>query len=420
MRRRGAFLFPLLVLFAGASLFREAAVGWLVPAEEAWEAVLARRLTYTGPKPEVTVVEIQDATLLKHVWPWTAEDVAVFFNSALPTKPGGKPYEPAVIGVEPLLDFERGALAGGEPNALHLRALHDGILRAPKVVLGGRLGWSRELDSVQPLMPMPVLGRVRGDVSRLAGFTSVDVWAEESLRLSTQPGWMNVPGGGGPRGLCPLVVRYRGQPVPTMPLQLAMLWAKVTPDDVEVVLGEYIAIGEKTRVPIDDAGRMRVNFGAEPGRVTYDDLLVTRYQFDNGNPPMHPAEVFDKKVVLLARTDAAVRTVEVPVGGKISPGELVAHALVTIQGNVHPKRIGTWFDWALVAVVSVISFWLPRWSTGRMALVVIACEAAYLGAALAIFRSQMLALPGVLPLGLALWVLLLRVFAKRMQKVIAF
>jgi hypothetical protein len=420
MRRRGAFLFPLLVLFAGASLIREAAVGWLAYSEEAWETQLARRLTYTGQPAPVTLVEISDDTLTRHVWPWTAEDFAVFLDSALPSSPGGKPFDPAVIGMEPALDYQRGALAGSDRDAIHERALHDGILRAPKLVLGGRLGWSRELDSVQPLMPMPVLNRIRGDTSRLAAFTAVDTWAEESLRLSTQPGWMNVPSGPGPRGLCALVVRYRGQPVPTMPLQLAMMWAKVTVDDVEVILGEYIAIGSKVRVPIDNAGRMLVNFGTDPVRVTYDDLLVTRYEMDRGDPPRHPAAKFDQKVLLLARTDAAARTLEVPVGGKISPGELAAYSLATIQTAAHPVRIGTWFDWTLVGLVAVASFWLPRWRTGWMALAVILVEVLYIGAALWLFRAKMIALPGVLPLGLVLWLLLLRVFAKPMHKVIAF
>jgi hypothetical protein len=79
-----------------------------------------------------------------------------------------------------------------------------------------------------------------------------------------------------------------------------------------------------------------------------------------------------------------------------------------------------WFDWTLLGVVAVASFWLPRWKTGWMALAVILCEVLYSGAALWLFGAKMIALPGVLPLGLVVWVLLLRVFAKPMQKVIAF
>lgn len=420
MRRRGAFLFPLLVLFAGASLIREAAVGGLLPAEEAWEAQLARRLTYTGGPPPVTLVEINDETLAKHVWPWTAEEFAKFFNDVLPSKFGGKPYEPSVIGIEPILDFEKGALAGGERDAINERALHDGVLRTAKLALGGRLGWARELDSVQPLMPVAVLNHIRGDTGKLPAFTSVEAWADEALRLSTQPGWTNMPGGLGQRGRCSLIVKYRGQPVPTMPLQLAMMWAKVTPDEVEVTLGDSISLGSIIRIPIDEEGRMQVNLGVQPYRVSYDDLLVTRYQIDNGNPPLHAPEKFDKKVILLARTDAASRTIDLPVGGKISPGELSALALATIQTKAYPQRIGLWFDWTVVGVAALVSFWLPRWKSRWMALGVLLGEVLYIGAAWWLFGMQHLALPGILPLGLMLWLLLLRVFAKPMQRVIAF
>ena len=156
MLRRGVLLFPLLVLIAGASLIREAAVGLLVQAEEAWSGVLARRLGYVGGTSSVTLVEISDDTLTKHSWPWGVEDFALFFNAALP-------FEPAVVGVEPVLAFERGVLAGSERDDVKERMLHDGILRAPKLVLGGRLGWSQESDSIQAIQPMPVLRHVRGE-----------------------------------------------------------------------------------------------------------------------------------------------------------------------------------------------------------------------------------------------------------------
>ncbi len=427
------------MLLAGASLIREAAVGWLVPAEEAWRTMLARRMTGTTTPTDITLVEIDADTLNKHVWPWKAEDFAVFLASCLPSSPSGKPYEPAVIGIEPPLDFVRGALAGhdGDPDAEdeseaaktegppadskdpEVHALQDLMRRTPKLVLGGKLGWSREDDRVQPMVPMPVLNNIHGDTRRLSEYTVVDLWTAKSLRLAP-PGWINFPDAPGPRGLCPLVVRYRGQPVPTFPLQVAMMWAKATVDDVEVTLGDSIVIGGKVRVPIDDAGNMQVNFGVPTSRLAYDDLLVARYQIDNGNPSVYPPAFFDKKVLILARTDDASRTLEPPVGPKISPGEMVACAVATIQANAHPDRIGSWFDWMLVGLTAVASFWLPRWKTGWMAALVVVCDVAYFVGALSLFHMRMIALPAVLPLGLALWMLLLRFFTKRMQRVIAF
>ena len=413
MLRRGVLIFPLLVLFAGASLIREAAVGLLVQAEEAWGGVLAKRLGNVGGTSSVTLVEINEDTLTKHSWPWGVEDFALFFNAALP-------FEPAVIGIEPVLAFERGVLAGGARDEVQERMLHDGILRAPKLVLGGRLGWSQESDAVQAIQPMPVLRHVRGDLRRVPEFTVVEAWAEEDYRLSTQPGWINLPEIPGPRGKCPLIFRYRGQPVPSIVLQLAMLWEKVTLDEIEVVLGSHISIGARIHIPIDDMGRMSVNFGVPFTRTSFDNLVLTREQTDKGEPTASPPDFFKAKLLYLARTDPSARTRITPIGEKISTGELTAAALATIQSSAHPHRVGEWFDWLLVILVASVSPWLTRGKATRLALIVIATEAAYLSIALYIFKATLLALPAVLPLGLALWLLLLRMMAKRAQRVIAF
>ncbi len=413
MHRRGLFFFPLMVLLAGASLIREAAVGVLAPAEEAWGGALAKRLTSSAEPAPLALVEINDETLGKHVWPWQAEDFAVFFHAALP-------FDPAVIGIEPVLEFERGALAGDEKGGLFEKMLKDGILRTPKLVLGGRLGWSRDSDIVQELQAMPVLHRIQGDIAQVPAFTSVENWAEEDYRLSTKPGWMNMPDGPGVRGSCPLLLRYRGQPVPTMALQLAMHWAKVTTDEVEIVLGSHIALGPVVRIPIDETGRMPVNFGAHYDRVSYDELLLAREQSEHGEPPQVPASYLKDRVLILARADVNTRLFATPASGRISPGELTSAALATIQLGSYPHAIGSWFGWALVGLTAVAAYWVPRWRSSRLALFVVAAEAAYVAAAVACFKALCMELPGVLPLGLVLWLLLLRVFAKRIRKVIAF
>jgi hypothetical protein len=267
---------------------------------------------------------------------------------------------------------------------------------------------------------MPVLRHVRGDLRRVPEFTVVEAWAEEDYRLSTQPGWINLPEIHGPRGKCPLVFRYRWQPVPSITLQLAMLWEKVTLDEIEVVLGSHISIGTQLRVPIDDTGRMLVNFGVPFTRTSFDNLVLTCEQTEKGEPTASPADHFKSRLLYLARTDPSARILITPVGEKISPGEFTAAALATIQTGAHAHRVGEWFDWLLVLFVASISPWITRGKATRLALIVVATEAAYLAIALYIFKAKLLALPAVLPLGLALWLLLLRMMAKRAQRVIAF
>lgn len=411
MLRRGALLFPLLVLFAGASLIREVSVGLLAGAEEHWAGLLMKQPRPVDPAP-TTLIEISDDTTLKHVWPWAAADFAVFFHAALP-------FDPAVVAVEPILDADRGAIAGEDRQEIYEKMLHEGILRAPKLVLGGSLGYAPDAETSPPLLPMPVVPKVRGDLSRVPEFTAVEAWAEERFRLSTKPGWTNVPDDLGPLGRCPLIFRYRGQPVPSIVLQIAMLWEKATTDEVEVVLGSHVQIGAK-RIPIDERGRMTVNFSARYERVTYDDLLLAREQIEKGEAPAHPASHFAQRVLLLGRTDSFVRNVQTPGGAKIAPSDLFASAIATIQTNTHPRRLPAWAEWALVGVVALASLWIPRSKATILAITVIVLEAAFVGAAIWLYRSHAIILPGVLPLGLAVFVLMLRVVAKKTQRVIAF
>jgi hypothetical protein len=148
--------------------------------------------------------------------------------------------------------------------------------------------------------------------------------------------------------------------------------------------------------------------------------VLTREQTDKGEATASPPDYFKTKLLYLARTDPSARTIITPVGEKISSGEFTVAALATIQSNAHPHRVGEWFDWLLVLVVASVSPWLTRGKATHMALIVVLTEAAYLATAVYIFKEKLIALPAVLPLGLALWLLLLRMMAKRAQRVIAF
>lgn len=411
MLRRGALLFPFLVVIAGASLIREAADGVLAVGEDHWKGFLARQATAPAAKG-LTLVEINDETLLKHVWPWAAADFAVFFHASLP-------FKPSALAVEPVLDSYRGALAGEDRVEIYEKMLHDGILRAPKLVLAGQLGWAPESNAVAPIQPMPVIRNVSGDVSLLPDFTHVDAWAEEKFRLSTKPGWTNLPDAPDSTGMCPLLFRYRGQPVPAITLQLAMDWAQVTLDEVKVVLGSHIALGEK-RIPIDAHGRLKVNFGAAFDRTEFDRLILNREQIEKGEQPDQPTELFKDRVLILGRTDASVRNLTVPGSSKAAPAEIFAAALATIQTAAYPQRVAGWFDWALTGVAAILCLPLARCRASRVAMTVLLLEAVYFASAWYVFHSKLVMLPGVLPAALALWVLILRSVAKRIHRIIAF
>ena len=83
----------------------------------------------------------------------------------------------------------------------------------------------------------------------------------------------------------PLLLRYRGQVVPTLVLQAIMHWKQLTLDDITVQTGSFIAVGTDLRIPIDRAGNMEVNFRAPLRRFGYDDLLLAVEQTAAGRPP---------------------------------------------------------------------------------------------------------------------------------------
>jgi len=414
MLRRGSLIYALLVFLAGASLIREAAFGRLARADERWWAAVAKFGTPVVTASKLTLVEITGDTLSKHPWPWGPDDFALFFQAVLP-------FQPSVLAVEPAMTFERGAASGDD--SVYAKFLTDNVRRSPKLVLGGRLGSSPDAEVVPDIQPMPVLRNVHGDLTRVPEFVAVESWAEETLRLTTQPGWTNVPERGGPRGWCPLVLRYRGQPVPAIVLQIVMHLEKVTLDEVEVVLGPrdaYIAVGKSRKLPIDESGRMLLNVGADFTRVTYDNLLLSREQIERKDAPVSPPKLFADRIVLLARTDPEARSIAMPGGRMVSPGEYIATSLATAEIGAFPRRIGAWFDWTLTGIAAFLALWIRKWRPVLCVVITLLLLGACAGGAWWLFRTRQLLLPALLPGGLAVWVLLLRLVARRIEKIIAF
>jgi len=411
MLRRGSLIYALLVFLAGASLIREAALGRLARFDENWWALVERFSTSRATASKLTLVEITGDTLSKHPWPWGPDDFALFFHAALP-------FQPAVLAVEPAVNFDRDTPAEKDP--VFEKMLHDHVLRCPKLVLGGELGSAPDAEAVPDIQPMPVLRNVHGDLSLVPEFVAVKSWAEEALRLTTQPGWTNVPERSGPRGWCPLLLRYRGQPVPSMVLQIAMHLERVTLDEVEVVLGSHIALGKFLTVPIDKFGRMLLNVGADFTRVSYDDLLLSREQIERKEAPVRPPELFASRVVMLARTDPESRTIAMPGGRMVSPGEFIGTAFASLEIGTFPLRIGDWFDWSLVGGVAFLALWIRKWRPVLCVVITLVLLACCAGGAWWMFRSRQILLPALLPAGLAVWVLLLRLVARRIEKIIAF
>lgn len=413
MFRRLAPVYSIFVILAGLTLIREASVGPFSRWERMWQEWLQQKVAPATQPGPVTLVEINDDTISKHPWPWGPDDFSLFFHTAMP-------FEPQVIAVEAPLDFERGAFSGRERQPMFEKMLLDHIHRAPKLVLGGRLGWSPDAQSMPDVQATPVIRRVKGDISPISEFTTVEAWARDDYRLSSSPGWVNLPESDPPAARCPLVLRYRGQVVPALILQMLMLWEKVTADEVEVVLGSHIALGESARIPIDAGGRMSVNLRAPFNRASFDDFILTRQQLDSGSEPQLSPGLFKNKALFLARTDGATTMVSLQGGRKVPSGELFAAALATVNSKVWIARVEEWFDWALIGLLALAAMWFQKSKWWAVILFSVAFLGAYYAAAIWCVSAKSIWLPGILPLGLIDLMLVLRFALPRKLRVILF
>jgi hypothetical protein len=404
MFRTGA-QFMILVLLAGLALMRESRHEPLASWDNAFADFLAMNCPRRTPTAPVTLVAIDDSAIAHRPWPWNPLDYSLFFQAALT-------YKPEVLAIDQVLDWER-AIVLPEDQARKLpqyeNMLRNSILRAPKMLLGSVLGVPEDPQVIPPLQEVPLLRHVRGPLAAIPEFIVVEQQPVESFRLSSTVGFTNLPPTHERFNSVPLLFRYRGQVTPGFALQAVMLWGQLTPDDVSIEMGSHIALGQKLRIPIDAAGRMRVDFGVRRGGLGFEDLMLANEQKEAGRAAIAPIEQMKGSIVLLARTDAAARTIPLAARRNGSPGELFAVAIATIQNQSFIRRAPEWAEYAVIAAFMLLGYWVPRWKKWKTVIVGVIALTIYVLIALAIFSRWLVWLPGVIPLGVVAVCILFRV-----------
>jgi hypothetical protein len=216
-------------------------------------------------------------------------------------------------------------------------------------------------------------------------------------------GFTNLSGASNWHRAVPLIFRYRGQVVPSFVLQAALLWEKLSLDEVAVELGSRVALGDRVEIPIDAAGRMRVDFGVPRGRCGFDDLVLAAAQSEAKSETQLPPETFSGKLLLLSRVDAESRSLRLAAGRAGSVGELFSAAIGTIQSRTFIRRAQWWADAVVIGSAMLASIWLPRWRKGMALFLLAVGLMAYVLIALWIFGSDLIWLPITLPLGLTVF-----------------
>ena len=403
MFRTGA-QFMFLVLLAGLALMHGSRQEPLAAWDNAFADFLAMHSRRGAPPAPVTLVVIDDITLNVQPWPWTPMNFAVFFQAALPLKP-------EVIAIHEVLDWNRFGLPDDQQRKLpqYEKILRDQILSATKVLLGSELGFPEDPTVIPPLQEVPALRNVKGATAGIPEFTLIERQPTENFRLSSTVGFTNLPPVYERHNSVPLVLRYRGQVVPAFVLQAVMLWMKLTPDDVTVEPGSHVLLGKTLRIPIDFAGRMRVDFGSPRGEFSFGDLILASQQAEDGRPPGLPLERVKGGIILLSRTDAAARTVPLAAQRMGSPGQLFAAAIATIQNQSFIRRAPLWAQGVVIAVFALLSYRIPRWKKWVAVVIGVLSLVVFAMVSMVVFGQWLVWLPATIPLGAVLVFVLLRV-----------
>lgn len=413
MFRTGAQM-SLLVLLAGCLLLWLSLAGPVRHFDDAagsrlaqwhgWGEALARQKKWLQlpPPVPVTLIAIDDASTANHPWPWSPLEYSLFVKAALP-------FQPAVLSIDEILEWDRANLAPVERQKLpqYEKILSDSLLLAPKVLLASDLGWPEDPKTIPPAREAPILRNVRGDLRALPEWTDIEHEPKEELRLAATIGFTNLPDSAHALRTVPLVLRYQGRVVPTLPLQAIILWQKLSADDVHVVLGSEITLGA-LHIPIDAQGEMRVNFGTPHTVISFDDLLLAAELTAAQQKVTVPIERLAQGVTLLARTDKGAPQLALGNGRPGTAGQLYAAAIATIQAQSWLTRAPIWVDYGLIGLAMLLALGVPRWKRKKVVLWSVAAFCLYLITAFVLFWTSRLVLPIGLPLGLATFIALYR------------
>ncbi len=395
----------LLTILAGLFLLRESTLRPCSAIDQRfadWLAVSGPRRSQPDPAP-VTLVGIDDASTRDHPLPWTPLDYSLFAQAALT-------FRPEVTAFGEPLDWDLSTAAPGERQKLsqYEKILADTLLHCRKLLLAARLGWPDDPQLIPPLQETPIIRRITGNLRRIPEWTVIEKQPRETYRLSAALGFTNVLEENGAIDTVPLVLRYRGQVVPSFVLQAVLMWQKLPMDDISVELGSHISVGQTLQIPIDEEGAMRVNFGTPKTVMSFDDLLLSTEQIAAKQKPAAPVDRLRGGIALLARDDYSARTLPLALGRKGSEGELFAAAIATIQRQDFVTRAPVWADLLIIAAAALASLRSAAWRKGVFAAGSAFAGVLYVVGALALFAFTRIWLPLVLPVGLVMIIVLWR------------
>lgn len=383
-------LLMLVVLLGGLLFLREPR---FQRSEEVFLRWLLKNSDPHGPVASLTVVDIghdnsMDRTPAKEGdenSPHSGMNVvspmefALFLQSALE-------FQPTVIAFENILKWR-------DSEKDQEQVLTDQAMRVPRLLLAAELTTTPDPDAPGP--EIPGFTNVTGKRGELVEFSGIGRQPSEELRLIATAGFTNLPDEISNEIHVPLLFRYRGEVIPSFAFQAILLWLRVTPSEVAIVLDSHISLPNGRKIPIRSDGTVLIAPSAsrKAHHMDLSDLLVAAQQHDTGKNADFGSL---RDQIVLARTPA----------NPLSPPDVFAATIATIQSNAYVHRVSWIFDCVILALAAAVVGKLRDISRVDLVLGAIAFTAAYCLAALAIVSRWLIWLPGFLPLG-AVWLLVI-------------
>lgn len=318
-------------------------------------------------------------------------EFALFLQSAME-------FQPEVIAFENILKWR-------DRDKDQEQVFLDQAMRVPKLLLAAELTSTPDPDA--PGTDVQGFTQVKGRRGNLAEFSGVGRQPSEDMRLISTLSFVNLPVEVSSDVRVPLLFLYRGEVIPSFPLQAVLLWLRVTPAEVKIELGSHIALPDGRKIPIESDGCMLIhpNAAKNAHRATLNELLLSTQHRDAGAPP--PTSVSDlHNNVVLARTPQ----------NPLSPSDVFAATIATIQANAYVRRIPKWFDAAILLAAMAIIGLARRIDTGELILGGMAYTGAYCLVALLVIAGWQIWLPAVLPIGSVWAAILTTIIARRTER----
>ena len=195
----------------------------------------------------------------------------------------------------------------------------------------------------------------------------------------------------------PLLFEYRGEVVPSFPLQAIMLWLRATPSDLKIELGSHILLPNGWKIPLHRDGTTTINPVAAGSvrRLTLNQLLLAAQERESHRPATVDLSGLKDQIVLFRIN-----------GDRLQPPNIFAATIATIQSNTYIRRAPWFYDWCVVGGLALASLFLWRYSKGIVVMSALALTAGYGLLALSILSEHGLWVPMFLPFTLV-WILVL-------------